>query len=54
MVWEETCRVEAGRMPCEEERTEGVGTWARLVATGKKREEAESTFDLAANRVQVD
>lgn len=58
MVWEETCRAEAGRMPCEEERAEGVGTWARLEAAGgvggRKREKAESTFGLATNRVQVD
>lgn len=56
MVWEETCRAEAGRVPCEEERAEGVGTWARLEAAGggRKREKAESTFGLATNRVQVD
>lgn len=30
-----TCREEAGRMPCEEERAEGMGTWANLVAAGK-------------------
>jgi len=55
MIWEETCREEAGRMPCEEEQAEGMRNWARLVAAGKKkREEAESTSDLAANQVQVD
>lgn len=34
MIWEETCREEAGRMPCEEEQAEGMGNWARLVAAG--------------------
>ena len=40
-------------MPCEAERAEGTGTWARLVAAGKKSEEAEPTSDLATDRVQV-
>lgn len=37
-IWEGTCREEAGRTPGEEDRAEGIGNWARLVAAGKKRE----------------
>ena len=54
MVWEETCRAEAGRVPCEEERAEGVGTWARLEAAGggekEKRQNLHLVWQLIGSR----
>lgn len=46
MVWEETCWAEAGRMPCEEERAEGVGPGPAGGSRGWGRKEKRQNLHL--------